>query len=757
MTANAGYLVFAVTARIGVRLAAAARPLDKIQVTESPELRERTRPHEGVRVSNAADVSRPTDAALGGVTDQQSILTSLAVVRANWDMQSRSYVDTFVPFVVAALGRIRGTAASHTIRDSLLSGFGLKIPSGVVTAILRRADRGGLVLRDRELYTCTDAGRDLSAGFERKRAEADRKMRALIESALKDDRVRRVHESGGAVEALLLTHISKHSVPLLAKIVARPEPISEIETTLGSDGEFAIAAFLSDALSKDPVVTDYIEDVVKGSMLSTAVYLSADESIERRFDKTDLYLDTPLLLKLLGHEGPPAQEAIAELLSASRRAGARVVAFEHSVREARNVLASVESELRAAGRPEVVRGVLAHYVEVGAQPSDVMTAIAQLERDLQRVGVKIQPAPRHKERFTVDEAALEDALREHIRYGGPAAANFDTKSLAAIHQIRAGRDVDQVERTRAVLVTNNTKLANVAAKFFRHNEDQTVGAAIVDHDLATRLWLKAPMDAPDLPRAQVLADSLALLNPTDAVWQRYLDEIDSLKSRGDVTADEVVALRFSIEARRALVSETGNDASRVDSGVVRESLRRTREAAKAEERVAREVAEEEGERARIARDKARLGEAHALKSESDARAKAAELDAALAAQRTSSIDLARQVDVLRISRSNQLDFIHRRAQRFARCVSTIATWLVVAVSLIAVIALQMGDSVPTAFRAAAWVAGLVVTVIGAVSQTVGGSVQEFVRRAEPRLSVKRERRLLRAAGFDPDHRDPGEI
>jgi ABC-type multidrug transport system fused ATPase/permease subunit len=79
------------------------------------------------------------------------------------------------------------------------------------------------------------------------------------------------------------------------------------------------------------------------------------------------------------------------------------------------------------------------------------------------------------------------------------------------------------------------------------------------HDLTWIAWLKLPTEAPDLPRLQIIADSFAALNPSDELWRKYSSEIERLRERDEVTSEEFYILRHSMEARRALLSQTFGD------------------------------------------------------------------------------------------------------------------------------------------------------------------------------------------------------
>jgi hypothetical protein len=90
------------------------------------------------------------------------------------------------------------------------------------------------------------------------------------------------------------------------------------------------------------------------------------------------------------------------------------------------------------------------------------------------------------------------------------------------------------------------------------------------------LWLKRPTVAPDLPRKRIIADCYAATRPTERLWRLYLQEIDKLRQRDEVTSDEYYMLRNSMAAESALMEATIGQEEGFTQGTVPEILERVR-------------------------------------------------------------------------------------------------------------------------------------------------------------------------------------
>jgi hypothetical protein len=64
-------------------------------------------------------------------------LTSLAILKVNWDERQQDYLDNFIPFVQEALRRSEADEVSSTaLKNDLKDLVGFEIPHGVVRILL---------------------------------------------------------------------------------------------------------------------------------------------------------------------------------------------------------------------------------------------------------------------------------------------------------------------------------------------------------------------------------------------------------------------------------------------------------------------------------------------------------------------------------------------------------------------------------------------------------------------------------------------
>ena len=295
-------------------------------------------------------------------------------------------------------------------------------------------------------------------------------------------------------------------------------------------------------------------------MLANALVCSDIPSNLSNYRNVTFYLDTPLIIQLLGFEGHAKQTAARELITLLKKLKGDIAIFSHTRHELENVLQSAASNLENhAARGEIV-------IEARRQRvtrSDLLLRIESLDDELSGAGVRMEATPRYIKRLQIDEAAFEQALGDEVSYNNPRARDHDINSVRCIYVIRGNIPAPTVEKSRAVFVTSNTGFARAAWDFGQqHETTRSVSSVITDFSLANIAWLKAPMGAPDIPTMQLLSISYAALKPSNELLDQLLYESDKLLTKGTITERDHQLLRSSPHVYPELMHLTlGRDSS----------------------------------------------------------------------------------------------------------------------------------------------------------------------------------------------------
>jgi hypothetical protein len=669
-----------------------------------------------------------------------SSLVGYAVLRANYNANAGSYLDNFVGFVLDAL------AASHPrflqrdeIAEQIRSEYGIAIPDLVVGQLLRRMRKQKLTEEAaQDCYTVTAEGhsrapaiQELATGYRAQQAELEYHFREFVTKKFPEHLEILTQDVGAALQS----YFEQHAVPLLSRSI-KGAPL-KIESRAGFD--YLISGFVAELAEIDQARFNYVVEASKGAIL--AAVLEMDTSgFKDSLVGLQIYFDTPVVINALGFAGEVLQRAAIQTIELAQSQGAQSLLFTHSMKEIRGILNGAQSSLRAGSRSMSTSAVYLHFVESGYSAVDVMEIEESLEERIAELGLSIAGKPANYATFGLDEARLDNQLQEVVRYREAATRLYDVDSLSAIHRLREGSVPQKFERAKAIFVTSNSALVRAAREFSATDRRAKFPLALHDTAAAAILWVRSASMEDEVPREQLLATAYASMQPNQTLWAKYLEEIDQLEARAEVSADEAAVLRATTVAREALMDETLGDGELMTADLPLQVLDRVRSGIETPLKALVQKFEVAHATAAVAS----IEYAQAAAKEADARKR---VEADLASMNTRLAESEKQAVELK---RKQLSALDSRVAKTTRVSVRIGLSLVfTSIVIIAfVIALKsfVGNEIENNLIFACVMAGL--ATLGLVPQFFPGSILEWLRPLENSIIARRRKNGRKKLGFD---------
>ncbi|WP_181905715.1 winged-helix domain-containing protein [Microbacterium bovistercoris] len=482
-------------------------------------------------------------------------MLGFAVLKANFNANAPSYLDSFQPFILSVLAESnRPYLQREEIAGVIHDSFGIDIPNLVIKSLLRAMSKQKLTEPvGSTAVQITAKGLESAPALQQQVAQYNQRQTDLVatfEAFVADRFPGQLDSIAVPVSTLLASYFERHAAPLLNEGLRNRKG----STPSAHDGtDYVVAAFVTDLASRDHVRFAYVVEAAKGAMLSAVLLLDTSE-LKNSLNNLTLVLDTPVLMDALGFHGEVAEIATNQLITLATEQSAQVATFDHSVSELDGILEHVEQALRKGARSRSTSAGFLHFVEIGATPADLMLIRGKLHELLRQAGIEVIPRPDGYYQYGLDETKLENLIQSKVRYFQDAARVNDVISLSSTHRLRKGARSRTLELCRAVLVTTNVNLVLGAIEF--DDRGGSFPLAAMTDSVASVLWVRSPAAAPDAPREMLLAAAYAGMQPNPVVWTKYLDEVDALEQSNSVTADEAVILRTSRISREALMEET---------------------------------------------------------------------------------------------------------------------------------------------------------------------------------------------------------
>lgn len=494
-------------------------------------------------------------------------LTSLAILKVNMDHKG-DYLDQLKPFIIQILlDEEPNPVTVEDVSKHIDIKFGLIIPARTIKLVLKRITKQHPVKRSHGSYRIIGKLPN-SPQIEIKKKEAKKHFDFAVEGLqnFSQNTVKPISDPDEAVISIS-SFLAKFDITCLSAYV-RGTAIPRLNEDHPVDF-ILISNYVKHIQQHDPERFNSFIVIVQGHMLANALLCPDLHKAPKTYKNTIFYLDTPLIIKLLGLEGKPGKYAADELVDLIRNLGGKIAAFSHTFIEVKNAV------IRAADNIDCLeyRASIAREARrIGTSRSDLIIEAGSMEQKFYEASIEIMNSPNRINKFQIDELKLESELKSRKSFWrhNPRATQCDIESVQSIYTIRANKSIVSLEKSQAILVTSNDELARAAWDFGQsYPSSRYVSSVITDFALANVSWLKSPMGAPSLPRAQVLAICYAALTPSEGFLEKFLKEVDKLQDEGKISEHKHQLARITPEIEEELMQFTlGQDSALTEETIL---------------------------------------------------------------------------------------------------------------------------------------------------------------------------------------------
>lgn len=527
---------------------------------------------------------------------KKNAIISLAMLYALWQTKRSDLLDLIRPFVLYAVGvttKVGDIIDVEGICRYMESEFGYQsFQCAVVERILLREtsdaikQESRIIKKENRKFILIASLSTQVEKFNSKRLvckeHSDAVTTALAGYLNHNRACRRDNYTSSEAEVFLLSFFERQG----GSIVLSADDLRQISFK-NSELDFFIGKFILEENEKRSPLMDYIVELVKGYFVTTALYLQAEnlDVTYASFSNVIFYLDTRLLLALLGFKSSQENESVQEMVKSLQRNGAKLACFSYNIEEVENILEAYKQSTVSPRRyPATItleffdeRG--ASYTHVDAAQKAFIQKLRNFQVDeisfeaaLISAGVKDQAAG------LLNDDELRSILLEMKPSYNVSTLPDDLAAINTVSRIRRGKRLPNIEKCKAVFVTSNPLLVSGTKQLLiNHSEDVGFPLAITGNDLCVMAWLKDFERNNNLPKMRLLENVLAALTPSKELMDAYFDNVDYLEKQGDLSGDEAALLRVDQFAKKELMELTKGEKGNLSTAVVqtiRENIRR---------------------------------------------------------------------------------------------------------------------------------------------------------------------------------------
>jgi len=501
-----------------------------------------------------------------------STLTSLAILKANWDLQKLDYIETFIPLVISLLKekKYQEIEVDNLCKD-FKGKYGLIVTYSPMMTILNRLAKKKILKQDYGTYTINNDELK-SFNFDDKASDIERKFNKLVKEIGAFIYTKNKKElSKDIIEEAFIAFLRDHDLELLFA----SESKSVLPQVKELDGmSYFIGLFITEIQNSEPDLFTLLTDITVGHLLAS-VFISNKQSIfNSGLDKVKIFLDTPFLIDLIGLNGKPKETASTELINSLIERKAKLFIYNTNYEELSKALTFCKENLEKGPLTvqSKINSITSYAQKEGLTASDIEQILLKLNNIFNKFNIDRSRIAARNDKFQIDEGTLYKTIEKiygKISITTENTVKRDVEVLSSIYRERAGIEPSSLNDSRAVFVTTNQSLAFASYTFQKSQggRKDIIPTCITNTFIGTIVWLRAPIKTENINRKKLIADCYAAIQPTPHLVTKYLENISRLKEKGDISEDEYYLLRTHNSATKMLVEMTHNNTSNFDDSL----------------------------------------------------------------------------------------------------------------------------------------------------------------------------------------------
>lgn len=505
-----------------------------------------------------------------------NVLISTAFLNAIWEKSHKDSIDLLLPFFKYSVWK--NTKIGEKIDISIVTEyfkteFGYDtIPHNVVLMMLKRLSPKTVSISHSHYTLIEDLHVDAES-FDKKRKDIKAK-RTHVGEALRDflnsKKILHPFDADTALNCLIEFFVSEgiciiRDIQALALLKQSDDKI-----------KYLVAQFILQEYNNHSIIFDYLEEIVRGFFISTAISLQpANSSIsEAKFKDLSCYLDTTIILNALGLHSEESHKAASEFLSMLRTENVKMFCFEHNYCEIYDIINAYKYSLQNPYKNRSIQ-TLEAWDEKKYSIADVDRYLSMLHNKIEGLGISIVQKPSYNN-SVIDETGFRDFINDAINYHHDEALQRDIDSIVSIYRLRNGFFCREIEKCRYLFVTSNGKLSNVANDFFSKEIKDNVPLVIADVSFSSIVWLKSYVSYKNYPKHRLIENAMSAIEPSSSFISLLFEKLDKIREEGLITEEEAAVFRMDLFCKRELFNNAYGESSNLSEEsilAVRDQLR----------------------------------------------------------------------------------------------------------------------------------------------------------------------------------------
>jgi hypothetical protein len=317
--------------------------------------------------------------------------------------------------------------------------------------------------------------------------------------------------------------------------------------------------YIAHLYKEKPDVFRIVVDIALGGIATNALLFPFSGITSDSVKGCTIFLDTALVLFLVGADEDYNAESVIFLLDAIKSNGGSVKIFSHTYDEAMEAL---NGSLKWIESPEFdpakANRTTLYFRQEGYTRSQVQLIIASFDRRLLENGISTVDTPQHTiENTLVDENDLQKIFETEMERNRPwfhkeeyrKRTLRDIDSVSAVARLRGEKKyIKAIKDAKYIFVTTNEVLVR-SNHIYRtkqtNNKDWIIDECVSDIFLGTYLWVNTPQIAEKTNALKLKAVAISAIKPDLEMEKELYLEAQRMLASKKITQDDYILVTNS--------------------------------------------------------------------------------------------------------------------------------------------------------------------------------------------------------------------
>ncbi|MFA6571172.1 MAG: hypothetical protein WCT77_08035, partial [Bacteroidota bacterium] len=430
-------------------------------------------------------------------------ITSLSILKVHWDEFQKDYIDNFVPFVgnLISIKDYTEIKIENFIID-FEKEYGLKIPYFAMKSILIRAKNNYSLIKEENHQYIPNIKQNPFQNFAQCSKDQLRKHNKIISELIKFSKDKYNKEiTENEADDVIIKYLKKYDIDIVFlstnsnSLLPNVSPQKELLYIFNN--------FIIEINNNEPMLFNHLLEITIGHMVSNTILYEGYQLIQGNLNKVTVFVDTPILIKLFGLEGPERANAYSELFEYLKKNKVTIKVFNHNIDEILNILNDcknwiehIDFDYNKASR------VMKYFKSQRKKISDIEHEIAMIDENLNRYYIISEDKPDsfENQKYEIDHQKLIGIVKSIYsnndiyfdENNAERAIYNDIESIASIFRLRKGKKPRNIKNAEFIFLTSNSSLANASNRYEKSEVNYSnidyCPVCMTDTFLGTFLW-----------------------------------------------------------------------------------------------------------------------------------------------------------------------------------------------------------------------------------------------------------------------------